>query len=883
MAARGKGAAFMIGKNVLHYEIAEKIGAGGMGEVYRARDSKLGRDVAVKVLPQAFAQDPERLARFQREAQVLASLNHPNIAAIYGLEESEGERCLILELVPGRTLAEHLASGPLAPEEALGIAVQIAEALEAAHERGIIHRDLKPGNIKVTPEGKVKVLDFGLAKDVAAAASSGSPSRAPTISAMATRAGVILGTATYMSPEQARAKPLDKRTDVWSFGCVLFEMLSGRPPFTGETTSDLIAAILKSDPDWKSLPADTPRGIERLLRRCLEKDPNRRLRDLADARLDIRDALETPSAEIESGHPLLPAAPAALRPRRIPVLIIAAVAACLLFVAGLWLGRHHEAPPSGWTGELLGGSTVAMGPRVSPDGKTIAFQAMVANLTQVAVMNPDSGNWTVLTHDRTHAFLNELAWSPDGAKIYYDRIRDQPVGLFAVPALGGEERLILEDAGSPAALPDGSLLVSRVNPQRRFQIFRFWPETGRLQPYQAFPEPPTGSAFRASPDGKEAVFYGATTESGPQAASHLYALDVASGQTRRLAPELPIVRTSQSFPIAVSADSVVTAVPAGNLHQIIAIPLNGSGPVQRLMALTETPWYMDVVPDGALYLDQVRRPLDILRFTAAGGTPEVLASSASYQAEWVQPVELADGRLLIPSRLAGHARLLAGKPQGDFVPLIETREDTLPPATRVGDDQVAFMIGSGSSQTIALASARDGRILRRLKGAAGVPVNFLAASPDGATIYYVTSGNVWAIPTTDGTPRKIHAGDGLAVDPNVREIIVNLNEKEGVRFVRVSLQDGSEKKIPLPDNLRPSFLALGGNAMDRSGKLVVSIAPPDSWFWAVSVLDLKNGSVTPIPLNYTGDISSMAWARDGRVLADGEELVAHLWRFRPEK
>jgi len=883
MTARGEGAAFMIGKTVLHYEIAEKIGAGGMGEVYRARDTKLGRDVAVKVLPQAFAQDPERLARFQREAQVLASLNHPNIAAIYGLEESGGERCLILELVPGRTLAEHLASGPLAPEEGLGIAVQIAQALEAAHERGIIHRDLKPGNIKVTPEGKVKVLDFGLAKEVTAAASSSDASRSPTISVAATRAGVILGTAAYMSPEQARAKPLDKRTDVWSFGCVLFEMLSGRPPFAGETTSDLIAAILKTEPGWKSLPTDTPRGIARLLRRCLEKDPNRRLRDLADARLEIEDALETPSMETESGHPLLQPAPAAPKPRQTSILIVAALAACLVFVAGLWLGRHHKAPPSGWTGELLGGSTVAFGPRVSPDGKTIAFQAMVDNITQVSVMNPDSGNWTVLTHDRTHGFVTELAWSPDGAKIYYDRVRDQPAGIFAVPALGGEERLILEDAGSPAPLADGSLLVSRINAQRRTQIFHFWPETGRLQSFQAFPDPLFGSAFRASPDGKEAVFYGATTESGPDAAPHLYALDVEAGQTRRLAPELPIVRTSLTFPIAVTADSVVTEVPAGNLHQIIAIPFNRSAPVRRLMALTERPYYMDAAPDGTLYLDQVARPLEILRFTASGGTPEVLATSESYQVVGVQPVELADGRLLVPSLLAGHARLLAGKPHGDFVPLIETREDTLPPVTRVGDNQVAFMIGSGSSQTIALASASDGRIHRRLKGVAGVLVNFLAASPDGATIYYVSSGDVWAIPATDGTPRKIHAGDGLAVDPNGREIIVNLNEKEGVRLVRVSLQDGSARKISLPGNVRPSPYALGGNAMDRSGKLLVGIVPPDSWFWAAAILDLKSGSATRIPLNYTGDTFYMAWARDGRALAVGEELVAHLWRFRPEK
>ena len=268
----------MIGETLAHYRVEEKLGAGGMGEVYRAADTKLHRDVAIKVLPPEFSGDPERIARFEREAQVLASLNHPNIAAIYGLEESGDLHYLVLEYVPGETLA-----GPLPAGEALRIAHQITDALEAAHEKGIMHRDLKPANIKVTPEGKVKVLDFGLAKAFAGDPARQDPSQSPTMSASPTRVGVIMGTAAYMSPEQASARPLDRRTDIWSFGCVLYELLSGRQAFGCQTLSDTLSAVLSREPDWTRLPASAPPGVERLLRRCLQKDPSRRLRDIGDA------------------------------------------------------------------------------------------------------------------------------------------------------------------------------------------------------------------------------------------------------------------------------------------------------------------------------------------------------------------------------------------------------------------------------------------------------------------------------------------------------------------------------------------------------------------------------------------------------------------------
>ena len=299
------------------YEILAPLGAGGMGEVYRAKDTKLGRDVAIKILPEAFAADPERLARFQREAQVLASLNHPHIAHIHGLEESGRVRGLVLELVEGETLAERIAQGPVPVDEALEIARQIADALEAAHEKGIVHRDLKPANVKHTPAGSVKVLDFGLAKALKPDSSSPEVTSSPTMTAQSTQAGIVIGTAAYMSPEQARGKAVDKRTDVWAFGAVLFEMLTGKKTFGGETVSDTLAAVLKTDPDWGALPPKHPR-VRRLLRRCLERDPKKRLHDIADARIEMEERPEEarePVAPSRSARPWLVALARAFRSR----------------------------------------------------------------------------------------------------------------------------------------------------------------------------------------------------------------------------------------------------------------------------------------------------------------------------------------------------------------------------------------------------------------------------------------------------------------------------------------------------------------------------------------------------------------------------------------
>jgi eukaryotic-like serine/threonine-protein kinase len=405
-----------VGRKLGAYEVIAKIGEGGMGEVYHAHDATLNRDVALKILPESFALDPDRLARFRREAQVLASVNHPNIGAIFGFEESNGAHALVLELVEGPTLADRIASGALALDEALPVARQIADALEAAHAQGIVHRDLKPANIKIRPDGTVKVLDFGLAKALADEHAPAGATQSPTMTSPAlTQLGIILGTAAYMSPEQARGRPADKRSDIWAFGVVLYEMLTGKRAFDGDDISYTLANILKSEPDWNALPADTPPAVGRVLRRCLEKDPKRRTHDISDARLDLDDKDLTVVAMP------VPARPHLLNLERVAwALLVAALAGALAYS----LVRPPHAPPvvrfqidppaNGFFGSSSGIGRLdgTSGGTISPDGTQIAFVATEKpERTQLWVRRMDA--FTPRPLAGTENGLLPF-WSPDG-------------------------------------------------------------------------------------------------------------------------------------------------------------------------------------------------------------------------------------------------------------------------------------------------------------------------------------------------------------------------------------------------------------------------------------------------------------------------------------
>jgi eukaryotic-like serine/threonine-protein kinase len=371
----------MIGKTLAHYEITSQLGKGGMGEVYQAKDRKLGRDVAIKVLPEEFAKDADRVARFQREAKLLASLNHPNIAAIYGLETSEQTNFLVLELVEGETLADRIKAGRIPVEESLKLALQIAEALEAAHEKGVIHRDLKPANIKVTPDGKVKVLDFGLAKVFSGdqevnRSNSSTLTFSPTLSNAATQQGVILGTAAYMSPEQARGKTVDQRADNWAFGCVLFEMLAGRAAFSGKDVTDILAAVIRSEPEWNRLPANLHWRLRETIEGCLKKDAKDRYHDIADVRVDIQKTLADPSSVLV--QPVTTVEPGKKLRMMLPWVAAAIVLGSIITGVAVWklkplpppelkrvMRFDYELPE----GQQLASSSLA----VSPDGSQFVY------------------------------------------------------------------------------------------------------------------------------------------------------------------------------------------------------------------------------------------------------------------------------------------------------------------------------------------------------------------------------------------------------------------------------------------------------------------------------------------------------------------------------
>ena len=483
------------------YTVTAKIGEGGMGEVWQARDTTLDRNVALKVLPEAFTSDPDRLARFEREAKVLASLNHPNIGSIYGLEEAEGVRTLVLELVEGPTLADRIKQGPIPLDEALPIAKQIAEALEAAHEQGVIHRDLKPANIKVKDDGTVKVLDFGLAKAFLPDASGPNLSASPTISltAAATQMGMVIGTAAYMSPEQAKGKTVGKQADVWAFGAVLFEMLSGRRPFTGDDVSETLARVIDREPDWATLPDTVPPILGSFLRRCLQKNPKKRIRDIGDVSLAMEGAFETTvSTPPEPG--VVPTLQVWQRP--LPA-VLAAVA--LLVLGGLavsvtrpvgpagavarfpvplpadqtfsFLGRHSVAiSPDGsliayiaeqslWlrpidqlqATQVRGTETEARSPFFSPDGQWIGFYAG-GQLNKVSV----TGGAPVTLCDATIPY--GVSWGTDEMILY-----GQPDGVWQVPGAGGTPELLIatdpgEQAHGPQRLPGNDWVLFTLRP-----------------------------------------------------------------------------------------------------------------------------------------------------------------------------------------------------------------------------------------------------------------------------------------------------------------------------------------------------------------------------------------------------------------------------------
>ena len=543
----------MIGHRLGFYEITAKLGEGGMGEVYRATDTRLKREVAIKVLPAAFTSDEERLARFEREAQLLAQLNHPNIAQIYGLEASGETRALVMELVEGPTLAERLEQRPFSLSESLFLSLQIAHALEEAHDKSIVHRDLKPQNIKASSEGKIKILDFGLAKAMDPAAgsmSAGELARSPTLmnsptltAAHGTQLGVILGTAAYMAPEQARGAAVDKRADIWAFGVVLYEMLTGERLFDGESVVDTLSAVMRKEIDFAALPPETPRALHDLLRRCLERNPRNRLHDIADARLVLEDLASGRSAEASragDSSASAPAAPVRARTRLLPwaVALLATAAAAYLAL--------RTAPAE--AGGAIGGES-----RFTP-------------LTSFAgVETPGS-------------------WSPDGSLLAYAHTAEGSTDLFVLPTAGGAPISLYKspyDEGPPRWSPDGKWIAFTSFKEGRAAIFLVSPLGGPAQKLVDLPQrEPESDAVLAlgkqpwSPDGQWLIFARARERGG----TALWRIDLEGREERELMPPIDGQNLGQA-----------TLSPDGKRVAFVCAPTSGGKATLRILELDGSP------------------------------------------------------------------------------------------------------------------------------------------------------------------------------------------------------------------------------------------------------------------------------------------------------
>jgi Tol biopolymer transport system component/predicted Ser/Thr protein kinase len=719
----------MIGEAIGSYRIVSELGAGGMGVVYRARDSRLGRDVAIKVLPPTVANDPDRRQRFEREARLLATLNHPHIAAIYGLEEQQGVVALVLELVEGPTLAELIeSSGPKAQgsgkglplERALSIARQIADALDAAHERGIVHRDLKPSNIKLTPDGQVKVLDFGLAKIAESDTAASDLSHSPTITAGPTRAGVLLGTAAYMSPEQARGKNVDKRADIWAFGCVFFEMLAGTPAFARGTVTDTLAAVIERDPEWTKLPAATPAWVVRLLHSCLEKDPRRRLRDIGDAFAREVDAAETNTSA---------KSPARSR----STIAFAGIASALVAAAVTagWLRTRAPAPtPAAAVRSTFDALTydagLSMMPAISPDGTMVAYASDRGGRGDLDIWVQQIGGGTPLrlTDDPSDDLMPDF--SPDGRQIVFRSERDGG-GLYLVSAFGGPARRIADGGRSP----------------------------------------------RFSPDGKRVAYWtGVWRGTLSNMASSSWVLTLADGTRTQLLKEFTGSREPVWAPDGKSL-ALLARPDSATLIDLWWVPLDGHAPVStgalrpgKIGPLEEpgisTPMLGTWTANGVLFTNHNNIwSIPLTADTGVAGVPQPVTSGTGLYA---QPSAARDGTLVFTT--ISIPRVVERAPLADGVPAVRLFADAVPDAGRPGETSdermLLFERRSPSQREIWLRDTTTGaeRLVVPVTDGSG-PLNS-TISADGARIAYTVmaagdnqSGSAFSIAAAGGVPTRL--------------------------------------------------------------------------------------------------------------------------------
>jgi len=876
------------GTRIGPYEIAASIGAGGMGEVFRARDTRLNRDVAVKVLPKDFAADADRLRRFEQEAKTLAALNHPNILTVHDAGVHAGAPYLVSELLDGKSLREEMNGAALPVRKATDYALQIAYGLAAAHAKGVIHRDLKPENIFVTNDGRVKILDFGLAKlranpkseirnPKSAEASTVRIDAEPSINS--TEPGMVLGTPAYMSPEQVRGEPADPRSDIFAFGCVLYEMLSGTRAFRRDTPIASMNAVLSEEPsDFSPSNASVPLALERVVRRCLEKQPQNRFESARDLAFAIENipGLATGSTTVEAREP---------HGRRGLRVAFACGALLVVAVLAFLFGRTQRPLASrqpvalNWRGERLEGPAVAFQPRLSPGGKELAFSVMVNGLNQLAVMLVDSGDWKILTTNRSRGLIGEVCWSPNGEEIYYSHIAGSPNGIYRISRLGGEERLVLERADDPQILPDGSMLFGKLEPDGSYRLYLFSPESEQSRPLNAFPRSGFIGGRALLPDGN-AVFLGWTTKDKKKPSS-LWRIDPKSGDTQpfltNVTRRFPF-RGADTFAISHDGRRFVFSRTAETVRRLLSVELQEPEVINPLLPLTALPTAINMDPWGDLYIDQAERPHEILRSGAAGAF-ERIPLPPGEEEQSVLP--LPNNRFLFALSWKDLGRLMVLEPGKELRPFQESRADSGAPFARLGSNQVLFTVRDGSRFVLASASleGRGVKTIEQVSWAPGGGALAVAGAPDGKSIYYALDGFVYSIPASGGEPKKLSAGNSVAVDPHGQYLVVKVDSETGSYLVRYGLSDRSEQRIPTSGRYPiHSLNSLGPSAIGPDGRIAVQVSPLDSWFWFVAILDPRTGEME-LAMPVEADMISPGWDDEGRLVTSALFFRSSLWRF----
>jgi len=868
----------LAGRRLGVYQIEAPIGAGGMGEVYRARDTRLGREVAIKVLPRALTRSADRRARFEREARLLASLNHPHIAQVYGFEESEDLAALVMELVPGETLDTVIEGRRLRPAQALLIARQICQALEASHEKGIVHRDLKPANVKVTTDGVVKVLDFGLAKAIAGEFVDAA--QLPAGPSEATKQGVILGTATYMSPEQARGQPVDTRTDIWAFGCVLYEMLSGRRAFPGDSLTDTLAHVIEREPDWGALPETTPGIVRRLLERCLRKDVRRRLHDIADARIEIDDAIAAPAGGTTIGSDRQRGRLRRLAP-------IGWVAAIVLATAGgitwrLWVSDYF------WQNPLADARPVRLtdfegeevDAAISPDGKFMVFLSNRDGPLDVFVSQVGSGSFSNLTkggfRPPTWGIVRQTGFSGDGEQVWFSQ--QQQAGsmdrsTLMGPTMGGTPKLFLEYGGNPTWSPDGKTLAF-YTPDPGDPIFvADGNASNRRRIFAA--EPGVHCHFLIwSPDGRFIYFAKGT----PTTDMDIWRIPVAGGQPEQITYHHAWV----GYPAWLDDRTLVYSATAddGSGRWLYAIDVRHRIPHRVSSGIAEQ--YLSVAVDQ---LHPHHLVATVANPTAGLWTVPVTGDVQPETA--VTPIQAANTRALSPRYGADYLAFLSSKGGADGLWTLDSR-GTAVELWKGGDGGVvAAPAISPDGHRICFSYRKDGRAQLYLINANGTGLTTLAKSlevqsaaswsPDGRWVTVAANAGegtrVFKIPADGGSPIRLRntLSFNPVWSPDNRFIVYSEQAGGGTFTVKTMTPDGAPLDVPAVTSLGARFPVAFGTPYRfmPGGKKLVTLqgtAPNQNFF----SLDLETGEQRQLT---SFDLRTGSVVQNFDVSSDGTRIV----------